>query len=238
MQNILKTSFFCIVLFCFCIPFAISATELAERGTKLFMENKAQEAAVVLEMAIKEAGSDEKLFLYLGIAYQQLGKWDDAINAFRKGLAVAVLYKHQLLFNIANSFYVQGKNTFALDYYDQAIKAQSNYAKAYLNRANAKMRIGDQSGAISDYTVYLNLDPGSAQESEIRRLIALLSVKAAEADRIKAEAEAKKLAEEKALQAMRDEVAKTLLEAAESTTSLSAGSADVQAYESELSLDD
>ncbi|GAB1432662.1 hypothetical protein MASR2M29_12870 [Spirochaetota bacterium] len=202
------------------------------------MENKAQEAAAVLELAIKEPGSDEKLYLYLGIAYQQQGKWDEAINAFRKGLPMAVLYKHQLLFNIANSFYAQGRNSFALDYYDQAIKAEPNYSNAYLNRANTKMRLGDQNGALTDYAVYLSIDQDSKQQAEIRRLIELLGLRAAEADKKKAEEEARKLAEEKARQTMREEVARTLLEAAESTTSLSAGSAEVQSYESELSLDD
>ena len=35
-----------------------------------------------------------------------------------------------------------------------------------------------------------------------------------------------------------DEVARSLLEAAEATTNLSAGSGEVQGYESDLSLDD
>lgn len=202
------------------------------------MENKAQEAAAVLEMASKEPGADEKLFLYLGIAYQQLGKWDEAVSAFRKGLAKASTYKHQFLFNIANSFYAQGRNAFALEYYDQALAERSDYAQAYLNRANAKMRLGDHGGAVADYSLYLSLDPGSSQAAEIRRLMALLGTKAAEADRLKAETEARKLAEAQAKQALLDEVTRSLLEAAESTTNLSAGSGDVQGYDSDLSLDD
>ncbi|HPB65713.1 MAG TPA: tetratricopeptide repeat protein, partial [Spirochaetales bacterium] len=95
---------------------AVGASELSDRGIGLFMENKPQEAAPVLELAAKEAATDEKVFLYLGIAYQQLGRWDDAIAAFRRGLAASALYRHQFLFNIANSFFAQGKNAFALVY--------------------------------------------------------------------------------------------------------------------------
>jgi len=219
-------------------PQAVFASDFSERGIKLFMENKPQEAVAVLELASKEPATEEKLFLYLGIAYQQLGKWDEAIASFRKGLAKASTYKHQFLFNIANSFYAQGRNAFALEYYDQALSERSDYAQAYLNRANAKMRLGDHGGAVADYSLYLSLEPGSAQAAEIRRLIELLGAKAAEADRLKAAAEARQLAEAQAKQAMLDEVTRSLLEAAEATTNLSAGSGDVQGYDSDLSLDD
>lgn len=219
-------------------PSVAFASDIAERGVKLFMENKPMEAAPVLEMAAKEAGADEKIMLYLGIAYQQLGRWDDAIAAFRRGLATAATFRHQFLFNIANSFFAQGRNSFALEYYDQAIASRNDYSAAYLNRANAKMRLGDHAGAVADYSVYLGLDPSSAQAPEIRRLLDLLGTKVAEADKLKAEEEARRLAEDQARQAMLDEVARSLLEAAEATTNLSAGSGDVQGYESDLSLDD
>ena len=217
---------------------AAGASELSDRGIGLFMENKPQEAAPVLELASKEAGTDEKVFLYLGIAYQQLGRWDDAVATFRRGLAASSLYRHQFLFNIANSFFAQGKNAFALEYYDQALALRSDYSQAYLNRANAKMRLADYSGASSDYSLYLSLEPSSAQAAEIRRLLDLLGAKAEAARTAAAEAEARQLAEEQARQAMLDEVTRSLLEAAEATTNLSAGSGEVQGYESDLSLDE
>jgi len=241
MLNITVSRFLPLLYFAFTLtvlPWPSHATEFSERGIKLFMENKPQEAVAVLEMAAREANADEKIFLYLGIAYQQLGKWDESISTFRKGLASSALYRHQFLFNIGNSFYAQGRNAFALEYYDQALAVQSDYPQAYLNRANARMRIGDHSGAVADYSLYLSLAPASPQASEIRRLVDLLGSKAAESDRIKAEEEARRIAEENARQTMLDEVARSLLEASESTTNLSAGSGDVQGYESDFSLDD
>ncbi len=233
----------CLALFCLVsafvsYPSAASASDFSERGIALFMENKPQEAIPVLEQAIKEAGADERLFQYLGLAYQQLGKWDEAVAAYRKGLAVSVLYRHQFLFNIANSFYAQGRNAFALEYYDQALSARPDFPPAFLNRANARMRLGDYSGAVSDYLLYLSLEPASPQAAQIKSLVDLLGSRAAEAERIKAEAEARRLAEEQARQSMLDEVARSLLEAAGDTTNLSAGSGDVQGYDSDLSLDD
>ena len=223
---------------CFLLSATAWSTDFAERGTKLFIENKPQEAVAVLEMAIRESGSDEKLYLYLGIAYHQLQRWDDAIAVFRKGLPLAVQYRHLFLFNIANAFFSQDRNAFALEYYDQAVVARSDYAPAYLNRANARMKAGNHDGAVSDYSLYLSLDPGSNQAENIRRIIDLLGQKAAITEMRKAEETARQLAEEQTRQALLDSVARSLRETAESTTNLSAGSSGVQAYDDDFALDD
>jgi len=214
------------------------ATEFSEQGTRLFMENKPQEAVPLLELASRETGADERVFIYLGVAYQQLGRWDDSIAILRKGLASSIQYRHVFLFNMANSFFAQGKSTFALEYYDQALAAKPDYAVAYLNRANARFKVGDTAGAVSDYTVYLTLDPGSAQAPVIRSLIDRLQAKAADAAMAAAAAEAARVAQEAARQALLASVAQSLLEGAGDTTSLSAGSGDLQGYEEELSLDE
>jgi tetratricopeptide (TPR) repeat protein len=227
-----------VLVLCLTVPFYSWSTDFAERGTKLFMENRPQEAVPVLEQAAREAGVDEKVHLYLGVAYQQLSRWDDAIAAFRRGLASAVQYRHLFLFNIANSFFSQGRNTFALESFDQALAARNDYAPAYLNRANARMKAGNHDGAVQDYALFLSLDPGSSQANEIRRLMELLGQKAVAEERRKAEELARKLAEEQARQALLDSVARSLRETAEATTNLSAGSGGVQAYDDDFALDD
>ena len=131
-------------------------------------------------MAVREPSVDELTHLYLGITYQQLGRWDDAIAAFRRGLAGSIQYRHLFLFNIANSFFAQGRNSFALESYDQALAARTDYAPAYLNRANARMKAADYAGAVADYSVYLTLDPASSQAPTIRQLLDLLGQKAAD----------------------------------------------------------
>ncbi len=214
------------------------ASDLAERGVRLFMENKPQEALSLLEAAAREPGAAERTHLYLGVCYQQLGRWEDAIAAFRRGLAMGGPERHVFHFNIANSFFALGRNSFAVESYDQALAARGDYAPAYLNRANAKMRTGDQAGAVSDYSAYLSLAPDADQSAEIRRLLELLGQRAAEAERLKALEEAKRLAEEAARKALQDAVAESLRLTAESTTSLSAGSGALEGYDDELSLDD
>jgi len=218
--------------------FPLWASDLSERGTRLFLDNKPAEAAPVLELAAKEPGADERLYLYLGVAYQQLGRWDDAIGAFRKGLASSIQYRHTFQFNIANSFFAQGKTSFALEYYDQTIASDPRYAPAYLNRANARFKSGDLKGAVEDYSSYLALEPSSPQGPLIRSLLERLAKKAASDELAKAAAEAARLAEEAARQAMLDSVAQSLLEGAGNTTSLSAGSGDLEGYVEELPLDE
>jgi tetratricopeptide (TPR) repeat protein len=235
----MQASRFGLVLLIFLtVSFTVWPTEFADRGTKLFMDNKPQEAVPLLEMAARESGVDEKIHLYLGIAYQQLGRWDEAIAAFRRGLVTASLYRHLFLFNIGNSFMALGRNAFALETFDQTIAVRSDYAPAYLNRANTRMETGNHEGAAADYSVYLGLDPGSSQAAEIRKLVDLLAQRAEAEARKKAEETARKLAEEQARQALLDSVAKSLRETAESTTNLSAGAGGVQGYDDDFALDD
>ncbi|MGD9940597.1 MAG: tetratricopeptide repeat protein [Clostridia bacterium] len=235
-MNITRT--LVLLVLCIAVPSMAWSTDFAERGIRLFMENRPQEAVPVLEMAVKEAGVDEKIHLYLGVAYQQLERWDDAIAAFRRGLVASVQYRHLFLFNIANSFFSQGRNAFALESFDQAIAARTDYAPAYLNRANARMKAGNHTGAVEDYSLYLSLDPSSSQAADIRRLIDLIGQKAREDEIRQAEVAARKLAEEQARQALLDAVARSLRETAESTTNLSAGSGGVQSYDDDFALDD
>ena len=222
----------------FALCFGAFASDLSEQGSKLFMENKPLEAVSVLELAVKESGADERLHLYLGIAYIQLERYDDALAAFRRGLSVAVVYRHQFFFNIGNAYFLAGKSAFALESYDQALGVKSDYPAAYLNRANVKIRLGDTFGAVDDYSTYLALEPSSAQASEIRRLIDLINSKVAAANQAKALADAQKLAEEQAKAALQASVTQSLLDAAAATTNLSAGSGDVQGYDNPPSLDD
>lgn len=208
------------------------------QGERLFLENKPLEASALLERATRENPSDEKAWLYLGICYQQLGRHDEAVAVFRKGLPAALSLSHVFHFNMGNSFLAQGKNAFAEELYGQAIKTKPDWAPPFLNRANSRMAQGKYGDAVSDYTVYLSINPSTPQAESIRRVIELIGkTQASEAARM-AEEEARRLAEEQARQALLAAVADSLRQSAEDTTSLSAGSGDVQGYKEEFILED
>ncbi len=228
-----------LAVFALAVLFSAAAqTGSFAQGERLFLENKPQEASALLERAIREKPSDEKAWLYLGICYQQLGRHDEAVAVFRKGLPAALSLSHVFHFNMGNSFLAQGRNAFAEEMYGQAIQAKPDWAPPFLNRANARMAQEKYTDAVSDYTVYLSINPSSPQAESIRKVIDLLGqAQAAEAAR-KAEEEARLLAEEQARQALLAAVADSLRQSAEDTTSLSAGSGDVQGYTEDFTLED
>ncbi len=206
-------------------------------GERLFREDKPKDAALVLERAVTQAGTDERAWLYLAACYEELGRYDEAVNVLRKGSGQSLRFKHLFLYNMANAFVLQGKNSFAEEMYGQALAANPSYAPALLNRANVRIILKDYPGASSDYGSYLNLEPASPQRPAIEALLARLNADLqAQAAQAQAEEEARKAAEA-ARQALLASVTASLKAAAEETTSLSAGSGAVQGYGDELVLD-
>ena len=55
--------------------------------------------------------------------------------------------------------YNLGDKQGAINYYNQALKINPNYALAYNNRGSARYDLGDKQGAIDDYNQALNIDP-------------------------------------------------------------------------------
>jgi tetratricopeptide (TPR) repeat protein len=227
-------AFFCFTLFP-CLMLWASGEAFAE-GQRLLRDNKPKEAAAYLEKALKEGSPNEEAFLDLGMAYTQLERYDDSVAILKKGLLYSTQYKYLFYFNMGNAFYNQSKFTFAEEMYASAIEASSSYAEAYLNRANARMKLKNYHGAVGDYQFYLGLEPNSPQREKIERLIALVTASVEAEEKRAAEDEARRLAEEKRRKDLLDEVANSLKQSADETKSLSAGSEKVQGYDDDFQL--
>lgn len=206
-------------------------------GEKLFREDKPAEAAAYLEKAIADPGVDERAYLYLAACYEELGRFDEAVAVLRKGLPQAARFKHLFYYDMGNAFVLQNKNSFAEEMYGQAIAANANYAPAYLNRANVRIILKKLEGASSDYNAYLGLEPQARQRGAIEELLKRLGSELTARREAEAAQEAQRLAAEQARQALLDSVAASLKASAEETTSLSAGSGQVQGYGDDLELD-
>ncbi|HTX74005.1 MAG TPA: tetratricopeptide repeat protein [Rectinemataceae bacterium] len=209
-----------------------------EEGERLFRADRPADAIPVLEQAVGEAGVDEHAWVYLALCYQELGRYDQAVSTLRRGLPQATRLKAVFYFDLANVFVLQGKNSFAVDTYGQAIDADGSYAPAFLNRANARIVLKDYQNAASDYRRYLDLMPNDPQRPQIEELLKRLDAGIATAQAAAAAAEAQKQAEEAAKKALMDQVTASLKAAADETTSLSAGAGDVQGYTDELKIDE
>jgi len=216
-------------------PF-LEAQDSFAKGEDLFMQNKPQEALQYLESAAAEDPAHVQAFLYLGIAYLQLNRADDAIATYKKILPLGGAETARIAFSLGNAYFVKGNFALAKEYYTQAIAADPSYASAYLNRANALVKNGELSDALTDYQAFLGMDPGNPKNDQVVKLMAFIRAQfAAEEQRRVAAAQAAQ-AEADRKKRLLDEVAGSLQAAAEDSKGLSAGTEDVQDYNNEFEL--
>jgi tetratricopeptide (TPR) repeat protein len=175
------------------VPAALSGQSTFQRGEELFMQNRPQEAAALLENALAQEPRNEKIYLYLGIAYEQLGNHEKAIAILQKGLEAAVLYREQFFFNMANNYAAGGENEKAQEMYSRALEAKGTLSDAYLNRANVEIKLDKLEEALQDYRLYLAMEPYAAQRPKIEQMIQLIET--VRAERL-LEAERQRVAEE------------------------------------------
>lgn len=198
----------------------LSAVSPLEEGERLLMDNRPGEALLLLEEALESDPENERILLYLGVVYEQLGRREEAIRILKRGLDVAGAHRYLLYYNIGNNHYAVGENIVAEEMYTRAIAENRDFALSYLNRANARLRLEDYRGALSDYTLYLRIAPRAPQRREVERMIAKLRAYLDERER----REKERLEKERALM---DEVLRALENASEGSKNLSTESDEV-----------
>ncbi|MDR3123928.1 MAG: tetratricopeptide repeat protein [Treponema sp.] len=221
---------------CLCAS-GLSGQSSFAQGEELFLRNKPQEALVYLESAIAENPDQVRAYLYLGVAYQQLDRLDEAVVIYRRALPLAGPDTALIAYNLGNVYYAQGKLTQAEECYTQALEANPGYAAAYLNRGNARLTRQALQDAVYDYEAYLNLEPGSAKRGRIEQLISAIRSDFASAERERIQAEAQASAEADRKRRILEEAAASLQSAAEDTKGLSSGSEGALGYEGEFELE-
>ncbi|MDR3146187.1 MAG: tetratricopeptide repeat protein [Treponema sp.] len=213
------------------------AQNLFARGEELFMRNKPAEALPFLEGAIAEDPDNVRAFLYLGMAYLQLEKPDDAIAVYRDILPRAGGESARVAFNLGNAYFSKGNAESAEQFYTRAIETDSAYGPAYLNRANTRLQTGALQEAVGDYERYLALAPESPQRPLIEQLTALIKAEFAAEERRRILAAEEAAAEAERRQRLLEDVSASLRTAAEESQGLSAGTEEVLNYEGEFELE-
>jgi tetratricopeptide (TPR) repeat protein len=208
----------------------LSLTNL-QQGEQLFLENKPLEALPHLEKALYENPQEEKIYLYLGIVYEQLNDTDKSIQILKRGLNVAQGHKDLFYYNLGNNHFRRQEFTVAAQMYSQALEINGALEVAYLNRANARLELEEYQDARQDYIDYLRLDPDTPQRDNIEKIIALLG-------QVLEEAERRRLEELEKQKALLDDVLDTLKNASEDTRNLSAGSEEIQEEYEEVDIED
>lgn len=217
---------------------AIYGASFFDQGETALRNNEPARAKALFEASLNQNPGDETSLLYLGVAELQMGDLSKAANTFKNGLTSATTLKDVFYYNLGNVYFMQSQNTLAEGMYTQAIRTNPNLANAYLNRANARIRLEEYNGAASDYTVYLSLKPDAPQKADIQKLIGFLNAAKAEAERKAKLAAEKKKAEEARRQALLNQVLQSLGNASNDTTNLQAGTPPLQNSKVNLGIED
>lgn len=164
-----------------------------DSGYALFSTNRPAEAIPYFTAALAEPDVPPSVYMYLGIAFYQTGRYAESLETFEKGLAASGTDKRILAFNAGNTAFALKDYARADELYSLACAADPSYAAPVLNRANTRISLNKLEDALSDYRTYLALDPSSAQREPVERMIAAiegeLALKAQEAERLAQEAE-------------------------------------------------
>lgn len=244
-----------------------SAFSLFEEGERLFLENKPEEAAKMLEAAAAEDPENEKIYLYLGIIYEGMGKHEEAVEILEEGISYGDEFLAEMYLNRGNNLFALGSFGKAEESYTMAIRTKSGYAEAYLNRANTRVKLENYGGAVNDYELYLKMKPAAKQREEIEKVINILKGRIADEEREKREEEKRRREEEqrrkeeerkrkeeerkrkeeeerrreeerKRQEELLEEVLDSLEKADEDTTDMSADSEDIEDFDLELELEE
>ena len=210
-----------VCVFLFAAAALFGASEFFDKGEALFVLNKPQDAAPLLESALNADPSNEKAYLYLGIIYQQLGDAQKAIDVLKRGLDIATSFKDLFYYNMGNDFFSRKEFTTADEMYTHAIDSNKSMSESYLNRANTRLQLQNLDGALADYTLFLQLVPQDPQRPSIEKVMALL--RQVQDDREKA-----RQAELAKQQALMNDVLKSLNNAGDATKNLSVESINGQ----------
>ncbi|HOZ30170.1 MAG TPA: trypsin-like peptidase domain-containing protein [Bacteroidales bacterium] len=129
---------------------------LLEEGEKYLIEEKYSDALKVF-MAVDEQLPDMPEVSYLlGYCYQQMERIDEAFSSYKNALKLNEKYEYAY-YGMAELYYYKKKYKKVLSYCDKSLYYNDEYADAYVLRAKAKDKLGDQIGAKSDETLANNI---------------------------------------------------------------------------------
>lgn len=213
------------------------------QGKKFLLNNQPDKAAPLFYKAAAEGKNDPKINLYLGVCYISMGKYAEAEQQLLAGKSKDTAGAYLYSYNLGNVYFLQSRFTEAEEAYTAALAARRAYPPAVLNRANTYIKLEQYSQALEDYTFYLNLDPTTSQRQAIQRMVSLLESEQREAEMIRMQEEALKLAAEAERRAaeerykkLQDEI-NARLQSVDNASSLSVGSDATLDYSEDYHLE-
>ena len=102
------------------------------------------------------------LYNILGTSRQQLGKLEEAIDAFKKAVSIKPDYV-EAHYNMGNALQEQGKLEEAIEAYKKALSKKPDYTKAFFNMGNALQEQGKLEQATVAYKKATLINPNYAE---------------------------------------------------------------------------
>jgi tetratricopeptide (TPR) repeat protein len=212
-------------------PLTFAVSPAFEQGESLFLLDRPLDAQPLLERAILDEPANEAAYLYLGLAYEQVQEHEKAVQVLQRGAALGGERQGQIYFNIGNNLFADQSYLLASEMYAQALSADPTIRGAYLNRANSLLQSQEFDAALGDYVLYLRLEPGSTQRTQVEQIIALLR------QRITLVADQQRVEQDRQT-ALLNAVLSSLDNAAQNTKNLSAGSESIREEYDQLDIAD
>ncbi len=120
-----------------------------ELGNNLLMQEKPEEAEVVLKKAIELMPEDKDVNFNYGLALLKLEKYVDAIQSFKIVSSLDSLDKEGH-FYLGFSYLKAEKYNEAIGAFTKVIEIDPDYCEAYLDRAFAERELGNKNAAYED----------------------------------------------------------------------------------------
>lgn len=167
-----------------------------DKGKEAYLFDRPAEAVVYLEQALAEAPDNYLAYLYLGIAFQQLGRHEKALATFQAALDRQLGEPQVLLFNMGNTSLLAGDANRARTAYERAIALAPGFGLPYVNLGNLEVQQANYPVAIERYRQFIGVMPEDPKVPEVVKMISLLQdelaarelAQKAEEERQKAEA--------------------------------------------------
>ncbi|MBN2618990.1 MAG: hypothetical protein JXR64_11825 [Spirochaetales bacterium] len=170
-------------------------------GKVLFEKNNVEEALQYFEESLVISPSLD-VYKYLAESYNILGMHDDEVLVLEEAIDSNLGDLSYFYFKLGNAYHLTKSYKLALDSYLEVIKLKGEYVnETFLNIANVSVELKLYSGAIDNYTKYLELVPNSEQKRKIIKMIMLLK-KAYKEDLALKEEEKRKSEEERAAETL------------------------------------
>ena len=198
-----KTVFLCAVAVF--LSFSLSAQQPLSDAAGMLENGDFSGAEAALKACEAVYGGEAAWYLTLAAVYEKQKLFEQAVDVLKQGY-YRIGGQKEIAFNLANNLYALERWDEAAEFYGEALKADSTFAAAYLNRGNTLLRSGKYAQAAEDYGRVLAFAPDHPQKASIERMISLLT----EEERLAAErataAEQVRLERERRLAEIRGEV--------------------------------